>query len=141
VLKLSSEIPALADTSWDELWGGLLRADIRNGDLSLLLNGDETSSTSYYNVEEGIESWAAQSLPPPNDLSSYSQPIPIKTSPIGDPLNSPALLCYGMVSYPYTLFPIECSRSYFETTAHSLYIGLPCCGESRGKYVGSGCEA
>jgi hypothetical protein len=133
------DVPVLADQSWAELWGGLLSADFRNGDDSVHLNGGEVSSTSFYNVEEGIESWVAQSLlTPSNDQSSHPQPIPIEASPTCFSLNNPKLLCYGMVSHPNTLSLTECDSLWSEATAeHSLYIDLPGRSQSRGEYVGS----
>ena len=59
---------------------------------------DRASSTSIHNVEEGIESWATQSMPLTSDPSSDSQATPLESLPLDSPVKYPTALCYGMVS-------------------------------------------
>lgn len=97
-----SEIPTLAEKTWDGLWGDILSSDVPNNDI-LHADDDEDIGTSMHMVEEDIEQWAMQYLPPvieaPSDLQN---PLlePLKSTSAGSSTNQ---LCYGMVSFTDTL--------------------------------------
>jgi hypothetical protein len=59
---------------------------------------DRASSTSIHNVEEGIESWATQSMPLTSNPPSDPQGTPLESLPLDSPFKYPTALCYGMVS-------------------------------------------
>jgi hypothetical protein len=59
---------------------------------------DKASSTSIHNVEEGIESWATQSMPLTSNPPSDPQGTPLESLPLDSPFKYPTALCYGMVS-------------------------------------------
>jgi hypothetical protein len=92
---IQSDTPAFAERSWDGLWGELLSPELRTSDSLPQLTGDITSDAAFDNIEEGIESWAAQSLPP----------VPIQTLTTNSLPDTRAQLCYGMVSPPLTHLP------------------------------------
>jgi hypothetical protein len=86
----------LAEKPWDKVWGDILDSNFPNGNNAFQMDIDEASATSIHNVEEGIEWWAAHSMPPLLD-SQATQPEAVPTDLL---VNEPGLICYGMVSVP-----------------------------------------
>ena len=90
-----SEIPALAEKTWDALWGDILSSDISND--VLLVENYEGLDTSIHAVEEDIEQWVLQSMPLVIEAPSDLQKPPSETMKLTSVESSTTQLCYGMV--------------------------------------------
>jgi hypothetical protein len=93
----------LEETSWNNLWGGIISTDFPNGSDALQINIDEDSGVSIHNVEENIECWATQTMPLMIDPSFDSQESFQQAIPPVIPMGDTAAVCYGMVSYALLL--------------------------------------
>jgi hypothetical protein len=124
-----------ADRSWDGLWNELLCRDLGIGDPLAQFDGDKGSNDTLAIIEEGIESWAAQSLPMLYDPPLETLPVSIPALPDVSLPENGTQVCYGMVSLPYTgSFP-EGDLSQFDVPAYSSPLDLPCVSESCGQYA------
>lgn len=100
----------LEETSWNNLWGGIISTDFPNGGDALQINIDQDSGLSIHNVEENIECWATQTMPLMIDPSLDSQESSQQASPPDVPVGDTALVCYGMVSHTL-LLPLPITSS------------------------------
>jgi hypothetical protein len=120
-LQEDSETPILAENSWDEIWAGVLSV----GDCGI-------NDILHYNVEESIESWAAQSLPPlPSELSTETEICTVETAAITSPRETERNLCYGMVISVFIIF--HCLVNIKLTL---LFADLPSISPSDWNYAG-----